>query len=62
MSESSTLKRLRDARRLRSEHEQAFRDQVRQAMADRGGHTVIEIAEAAGITRERAYQIAQGRR
>ncbi len=56
------LDRLREASRLRAQHEEAFAEQVRAAMADRQGHMVKEIAEAAGVTRERVYQIAAGRR
>jgi len=56
------LERVREAQRLRHEHEAAFVEAVRHAVANRGGYTVREIAQAAGISRERAYQIAGGRR
>lgn len=56
------LDQLREARRLRDEHEQAFTAAVREAMRDRRGNTVREIAEAAGLGRERVYQIAADRR
>lgn len=56
------LEQLRCARQLRDEHEQAFIEAVRLAAQKRGGHTVQEIAEAAGISRERVYQIRDGRR
>jgi hypothetical protein len=59
---TTLLDRLRRAREARAEHEQAFAETVRAAMADRQGHPVSEIAQAAGITRVRAYQIAAGRR
>ena len=35
---------------------------LRQAVANRGGFTVPESAEAAGNSRERAYQIMGGLR
>lgn len=56
------LDRLREARKSRDDCEQAFREQVSEAMANRDGHTVSAIAAAAGLSRERVYQIAQGRR
>ena len=60
--DTAMLDRLRQARAARAEHEQAFVDQVRTAMADRNGHPVREIAEASGLSRERLYQIARGTR
>jgi hypothetical protein len=60
--QDTMLDRLRRARDARVEHEQAFAETVRAAMADRQGHAVTEIAQAAGITRVRAYQIAQVKR
>lgn len=60
------LDRLREAReardRTRDQAEAAFAEQVREAMRDRDGYLVREIAEAAGLSRERVYQIAAGRR
>lgn len=66
MTSAPMLDRLRQARekrdRTREDVEAAFAEQVRQAMRDRQGHPVREIAEAAGLSRERVYQIVQGRR
>jgi DNA-binding phage protein len=59
------LDRLRQARlerdQTRERSEAAFAEQVRAAMAQRNGYLVREIAEAAGLSRERVYQIT-GRR
>lgn len=60
--DTTMLDRLRAARDARDHSEQAFAEQVREAMRDRHGHTVRELAQAAGISRERAYQIRDGRR
>ena len=59
---TAVLERLHEARQAGDEHEPSFRQTARDAMADRDGLTVGEIAEAAGLSRERGYQIAQGRR
>jgi hypothetical protein len=58
---TAVLDRLHEARQSRDEHELSFRQTARDAMADRDGLTVREIAEAAGRSRERVHQIAQGR-
>lgn len=56
------LSRLNDARVRREQGEAEFAAAVRAAMEQREGLTVGAIADAAGITRVRAYQIADGRR
>jgi DNA-binding phage protein len=56
------LEGLRQARQMRDQSEQAFADAVRGAVHDRGELTVREIAEAVGLSRERVYQIAAGKR
>jgi hypothetical protein len=53
------LERLQDARRPRQRHEAAFSEAVREAERDRGRYRLQEIAEAAGISRERVYRIAR---
>ena len=64
-AQPTVLDRLRQARaerdRTREESDAAFVAQVREAMGQRNGYLVREIAEAAGLSRERVYQIAAGR-
>ena len=55
----AVLERLREARNLQKQHDAAFAEAVRAAVANRRGYTVREIAEAAGISRERVYQITR---
>lgn len=55
----AVLERLREARNLQKQHAAAFAEAVRSAVANRRGYTVRELAEAAGISRERIYQIAR---
>lgn len=51
---------VREARQDAAEAEEFLQDAIRQALA--GGHRVVDIAEAAGISRARVYQIRDGRR
>lgn len=51
------LTRVRAARKRRDESEAAFYEAVRQAYAERGTVTVDALAEAAGISRQRVYQL-----
>jgi hypothetical protein len=53
------LERLQDAPRLTHRHEAALSEGVREAEREPGGHRLQEIAEAAGISRERVYRIAR---
>ena len=53
------LERLQDAPRLRRRHEAAFSEAGREAEREPGGYRLQEIAEAAGISRERVYRIAR---
>lgn len=57
---SSTSVQLQEIRRLRDERsgaEDRFRQELVRVMRDRGTLTVDQIAEAAGLTRGRLYQI-----
>jgi len=50
-----------EQRRLHAAHaEQWFRSTVQEALA--AGETVANVADVAGISRERVYQIRDGRR
>lgn len=53
------LLHIKSARR-RMDHAQAqMRDAIVAAFTEREGHTVEDIAKAAGVTRERVYQIVK---
>ena len=58
----SLFERVRNAPRLSEAHEKALVEAVRHVIPNRRGHTAQRIADAVGISRERAYWIMAGRR
>lgn len=57
---STALDAVAAATGARAVAETAWREAIRAAVAD--GQRVVDVAEAAGISRERVYQIRDGRR
>ena len=57
---SNAARMVREARRDVAEAEEFLQDAIRQALA--GGHRTVDIAEAAGLSRARIYQIRDGKR
>ena len=55
------LKTIRRAARARESAEDRFRAEIRAAYAT-GRFTLAELAEAAGVSRQRCWQIVHGRR
>ena len=54
------IKRVAAARSRVTDSERALRVAITQAFNDRSaGHTVEDIAQAAGLTKQRIYQIAR---
>lgn len=56
----SAARMVREARQDVSEAEEFLQDAIRQALA--GGHRAVAVAEAAGVSKARVYQIRDGRR
>lgn len=57
---ANAARMVRDARYDLSEAESFLRLAIRQALA--GGHRAVDIAEAAGMSRARVYQIRDDKR
>jgi AcrR family transcriptional regulator len=56
---SDPIRRVASARKRVTDSERALREAITAAFNDRSaGHTVEDIARAAGLTKQRVYQIA----
>lgn len=56
---SDPIAEVKRARAAVERDQERLRAAIVAAFNDRQGHTVDEIAEAAGLTRQRVYQLAQ---
>jgi predicted transcriptional regulator len=59
MATSEPLRHVASARRRVTDSERALRVAIHAAFHGRQGYTVDDIAESAGLTRQRVYQIVR---